>query len=198
MKQLLIALLLCGAAIAGAEENKNELSLDALLEAVKSGRLAESQANSERLEQFRNTRELRQQMLEEIIAEERRQEAISEQREALFEEQDQRIGELEERLQERMGSLKELFGVLQQVASDAQAQFHVSLTQLENPGRTDFLVDFAGRMGQANRLPELSEIERLWFELQQEMVESGRIVTRSQAVVNATGQEVQQQVTRVG
>ena len=78
MKQLLIALLLCGAAIAGAAENKNELSLDALLEAVKSGRLAESQANSERLEQFRNTREMRQQMLEEIIAEERRQEAISE------------------------------------------------------------------------------------------------------------------------
>ena len=68
---------------------------------------------------------------------------------------------LEERLQQRMGSLKELFGVLQQVASDAQAQFHVSLTQLDHPDRNDFLVDFAGRMGQASRLPEIAEIERL-------------------------------------
>ena len=59
-------------------------------------------------------------------------------------------------------------------------------------------MDFAGRMGQANRLPELTEIERLWFELQREMVESGRVVTRSQPVVNAQGSEVEQQVTRVG
>jgi biopolymer transport protein ExbB len=53
-------------------------------------------------------------------------------------------------------------------------------------------------MGRANRLPELAEIEKLWFELQREMVESGRVVTRTQAVVDARGQEVERQVTRVG
>jgi biopolymer transport protein ExbB len=108
------------------------------------------------------------------------------------------LGELEQRLQDRMGSLKELFGVLQQVASDTQAQFHNSLTELEHPGRSDFLIDFAGRMGQANRLPAISEIERLWFELQQEMTESGRVVTADHAVVTGEGIEAQQPVTRVG
>ena len=97
-----------------------------------------------------------------------------------------------------MGSLKELFGVLQQVASDAQAQFHVSLTQLDYPDRNQFLVDFAGRMGQANRLPAIGEIERLWFELQREMTESGRLVRGSYPVVDSSGVEALVPVTRVG
>jgi biopolymer transport protein ExbB len=185
-----------------AQENQKEerqlLSLDELLDAVRDGRVVEGKANAQRLARFRKEESKREQMLADILAEEKRQEAISKEREQSFEKNEKEIGELEERLKERMGSLKELFGVLQQVSSDAQAQFHASLTQIENPERTDFLVDFAGRMGQANRLPELGEIEKLWFELQREMVESGRIVTRTQAVVDAKGQEVERQVTRVG
>lgn len=191
-----------GAAQAAAPEEPREtedpVTLEGLLDAVRSGRLAENKANEKRLAEFRRERGRRQQMLNDIIAEEKRQEAISKEREARFEENEARIGELEERLKERMGSLKELFGVLQQVSSDAQAQFHVSLTQLEFPDRNQFLLGFAARMGKANRLPELSEIEKLWFELQREMVESGRIVTRDLPVVSAVGQEDVRAVTRVG
>jgi biopolymer transport protein ExbB len=199
MKHLLIFLLLIlPASLAQSQEEAEKMSLDGLLEAVRSGRIAESQDNAQRLARFKNENSDRKKMLADIIAEERKQEAISKQREASFEKNEKAIGELEERLSERMGSLKELFGVLQQVASDAQAQFHSSLTQLEFRDRTDFLIDFAGRMGEANRLPELAEIEKLWFELQREMVESGRVVTRAQAVVDSKGQEVERQVTRIG
>ena len=59
-------------------------------------------------------------------------------------------------------------------------------------------MDFSGRMGKANRLPELKEIETLWFELQREMAESGRVVTRDLPVVTASGKESVQPVTRVG
>ena len=127
---------------AAEEVDPNAMTLDGLLEAVQAGRLAEDQANRERIRRFRNEQGNRQQMLDDILAEEQRQEAISKARETQFENNEKEIGELEERLKERMGSLKELFGVLQQVSSDAQAQFHVSLTQLERPDRTDFLVDF--------------------------------------------------------
>ena len=181
-----------------AEETVDAVTLDGLLEAVRSGRLAESRRNEERVAEFRRERNRRDQMLKDIIAEERRQERISQEREAQFEDNESRIGELEDRLKERMGSLKELFGVLQQVASDAQAQFHGSLTQLEFSDRTDFLVDFAGRMGQANRLPALSEIEKLWFELQREMIESGRVVTAELPVVTSDGTEQVQPVTHRG
>jgi biopolymer transport protein ExbB len=174
------------------------LTLQELLEAVEDGQLKDQAEDSERLQRFIEDRSQRQDLLAEITRRRENLESVSADKEASFENNEAQIGDLEERLQERMGSLKELFGVLQQVAGDAQAQFFGSLTQPEFPERTDFLVDFAGRMGQANRLPEIAEIERLWFELQREMTRSQQIVTRLTQVVTAEGQEVEQPVTRVG
>jgi biopolymer transport protein ExbB len=199
MKKLLIGLLLIATSgSAAAQGDEDNLTLDGLLEAVRQGRSIESNENTERLKRFRREENSRQTMLNDIMAEEARQEALSKQQETDFDLNEEQITELEEKLKERMGALQELFGVLQQVSSDAQAQFYGSLTQLEHPDRNTFLVDFAGRMGQANRLPALSEIEKLWFQLQQEMVESGRIVTSTQKIVDRSGQEVDAQVTRVG
>ncbi len=174
------------------------MTLQGLLEAVRVGRSLDQEANQERLQRFAEDRAQQTELLAQIRQRRESLEAQSASMETDYEENDLLIGELEERLQQRMGSLKELFGVLQQVASDAQAQFHVSLTELEHPGRSEFLIDFAGRMGQANRLPEIAEIERLWFELQREMTESGRVVSTSRPVVSREGIEEDQPVTRIG
>ena len=53
-------------------------------------------------------------------------------------------------------------------------------------------------MGQSNRLASLEEIERLWFEMQREMTETGKVSTFTTSVVNASGVEQQQEVTRIG
>jgi biopolymer transport protein ExbB len=199
MKRLLAGLLLVTITLGvTAQEASETLTLDGLLDAVREGRLVEGKENTQRLQRFRREESNRQNMLDSIIAEQTRQEALSKQQETEFDLNEEQIADLEEKLGERMGSLKELFGVLQQVASDTQAQFHGSLTQLDYPDRNTFLVDFAGRMGQANRLPALVEIEKVWFELQQEMVESGRIVTSTRKIVDRSGQEVEARVTRVG
>ena len=199
MRPLLVGILLIASgACAGAQADDDAVTLEGLLEAVRQGRVVESRENTERINRFRREQSSRQKMLVDIIVEEQRAETLSKEQEAEFDVNEKDITELENKLKERMGSLKELFGVLQQVSSDAQAQFYSSLTQLEYPQRNDFLVDFAGRMGQANRLPALSEIEKVWFELQKEMVESGRIVTSTQKIVNRSGQEIEAQVTRVG
>lgn len=174
------------------------MTLQGLLQSVKEGRSADQQENRARLERFAREQSRQEELLAQIRSRRAQLEATSAERETSYEENELMIGELEERLQARMGSLKELFGVLQQVASDAQAQFHVSLTELEHPGRSEFLIDFAGRMGQANRLPAISEIERLWFELQQEMTESGRVVVGARNVVSREGIEESQQVARIG
>jgi biopolymer transport protein ExbB len=174
------------------------LSLEGLLEAVRDGRALDQREDKLRLQRFEAEQERQEERLAEISARRTELEAMSAEREDRYESNDLLIGELDERLQQRLGSLKELFGVLQQVASDAQAQFHVSLTELEHPERSDFLVDFAGRMGQANRLPAIGEIERLWFELQREMTESGRVLTTERSVVSKDGLEEQRPVTRVG
>lgn len=180
------------------EEKKPTISLDALLEEVRLGRQRDVRENNERLNEFKRDKANQQAIFNELKAEEKRQENISEQNEKKFEENELAINGLQERLTERLGSLKELFGVLQQVSSDAQAQFYASLIQLQYPEREEYLVNFSKKMGQTTELPSIEEIERLWFELQREMTESGKIVRRTQSVVSRSGEELQQEVIRVG
>ena len=53
-------------------------------------------------------------------------------------------------------------------------------------------------MGSATQLPSIAEIERLWFEMQREMIETGRVAKFPAVVVTASGEEIEQQVVRVG
>src|SRR5690606_3228491 len=91
-----------------------------------------------------------------------------------------------------------LFGVLQQAAGDARGQFDASLTDVQYPDRGKFLTQLAEKMGSTSRLPTISEIEQLWFELQREMTESGRVVRFPAQVITAGGDVATRQVVRVG
>ncbi len=174
------------------------ISLDELLQQVKSGRVKDAAENQARLDEFRANRATQVKALNAEKAEQKRQEQLSLRMEKQFEVNDSKIVDLERAFQERLGGLKELFGVLQQASGDARGQFETSLTQVQFPDRTDFLLEFAQKMGQSNRLASLEEIERLWFELQREMTESGKVVTFSTSVVDASGKESIREVTRIG
>tara|TARA_R110002096_G_scaffold22675_38_gene72870 strand:+ start:912 stop:2285 length:1374 start_codon:yes stop_codon:yes gene_type:complete len=191
---LLAALLFAGAPAQAAES----VSLDDLLGKVKSGRVQDSKENAARIAEFKADKAQQQQKLANAIAERSREEERSQVLETEFEENDLKIVDLENALKERLGSLKELFGVLQQASGDARGQFESSLTQVQFPDRTGFLTELAKKMGQTSRLASLEEIERLWFELQREMTESGKVVTFPTTVISATGDEVQKDVTRIG
>jgi len=174
------------------------VSLDELLASVKVGRVTDAAENKARLDQFRADRSAQTRVLNAEKAEQRRQEESSARMEKQFEVNDVKIIDLERAFQERLGGLKELFGVLQQASGDARGNFEASVTNVQFPGRTDFLLGFAKKMGQSNRLASLEEIERLWFELQQEMTETGKVSTFTTTVVNSSGEENQQEVTRIG
>ncbi|MDX2418340.1 MAG: MotA/TolQ/ExbB proton channel family protein [Xanthomonadales bacterium] len=174
------------------------ISLDELLQQVKTGRVTDAASNKARLDEFRANRSSQSKLLNAEKAEQKRQEQTSARMEKEFESNDAQILVLETAFQDRLGGLKELFGVLQQASGDARGQFETSLTQVQFPDRTDFLLEFAKKMGQSNRLASLEEIERLWFEMQREMTESSKVVTFTANVVNASGEENQQEVTRIG
>jgi biopolymer transport protein ExbB len=174
------------------------ISLDELLQQVKTGRVTDAAENQARLDEFRANRSQQSKLLNAEKAEQKRQEDASSRMEAQFEKNDAQILVLETAFQDRLGGLKELFGVLQQASGDARGQFETSLTQVQFPERTDFLLEFAKKMGQSNRLASLEEIERLWFELQREMTETSKVVTFTTNVVNSVGEESQQEVTRIG
>jgi biopolymer transport protein ExbB len=174
------------------------VSVDELLAQVKTGRVTDAAENQARLDEFRANRGRQAKLLSDEKAEQARQEAASTRMEKQFEVNDSRIIDLERAFQERLGGLKELFGVLQQASGDARGNFEASVTQVQFPERTDFLLEFAKKMGQSNRLASLEEIERLWFELQREMTETGKVSTFNTSVVNSVGEENMQDVTRIG
>lgn len=177
---------------------ESKISVDELLEKVKQGHRHDQKVNSQRIQDFQQNRQQQQKLLAGIKQDRADAEALSLQREQQFEENEQKITLLEERLIERLGSLKELFGVLQLVANDAQGQFDNSLIQIHYPTRTADLNAFSTKMGQTTELPTVEEIEKLWFELQREMTESGKIVQSKQTVLLQNGQEVETDLIRVG
>ena len=174
------------------------VSLDELLQQVKQGRVKDAAENQKRIEEFQRDRSRQQQLVRDMEGEKTRQENLSQQLEDSFEVNDAAIIDLERALQERLGELKELFGVLQQAAGDARGNFDTSVTQVQFPGRGEWLTEFAQKMGSTTRMPTLEEIERIWFELQREMTESGKVVRINTTVVNANGEEEQREVVRVG
>jgi len=97
-----------------------------------------------------------------------------------------------------MGSLKELFGVLQQVTSDAAGKFQNSVISAQFPGRAEQLSALAEKFGNSSKLPSIEEIETVWFALQKEMTESGKIAEFTAEVTEADGEKQQQPVVRVG
>jgi len=181
-----------------AQENTNSISVDELLEKVKQGHRADQAMNQQRLDTFSQNKQQQSQLLKEAVQTRENAEALSLQREQAFEDNEQQITLLKDRLTERLGSLKELFGVLQLVANDAQGQFDNSLVQIHYPDRSERLNAFSEKMGQVTELPSVQEIETLWFELQREMTESGKIVKSQQPVLLQSGQEVNTDVIRVG
>jgi len=174
------------------------VSLDELLQQVKTGRVTDAAENQARLDEFRANRSEQTRRLNAEKAEQKRQEDLSARLEKQFEDNDVRIINLEKAFQERLGGLKELFGVLQQASGDARGNFENSVTNVQFTERNDFLLALAKKMGSSNRLATMEEIERLWFELQREMTESGKVTTFMTNVVDASGVEQQQEVTRIG
>merc|ERR1712225_107816 len=53
-------------------------------------------------------------------------------------------------------------------------------------------------MGSSSKLASIEEIERVWFEMQREMTEAGKVTTFKTDVVEAGGEKVNKSVVRVG
>lgn len=174
------------------------MNMDELLRAVEQGRVQDNKENKEREARFRAAGAEQDRLLREARAEKAAQERRSEQLEAAAEKNKEELTRLEEELTVRLGDLKELFGVMQQVAGDARTRFDTSLTSVQYPDRIDFLEELAKKIGSGNQLPSLEEIDRLWFELQREMTESGKVVKFTTPVMTIDGKQTPMEVARVG
>ena len=198
MKRLVFVIAAGLLSFSAANAQDDAASMTELLQQIERGQARDSQEAREREARFAAAQNEQQNMLNEARAERTRQERNSERLEQLFEDQQAEIVSARAALDERQGALKELFGVLQTVVGDAQARFKGSLTDIQFPDRSEFLVELGGKLAGGSSLPSLDEIETLWLELQREITESGNIVRFPYDVTTANGEVVNTAVTRVG
>ena len=171
------------------------MDLDALLLAVQQGWADERKENRRREAAFSASKENQAKLLADAHAALASEEATSQQLEETFAANELELAQLTEALTVKLGTLGELFGVVRQVAGDTRSNVEDSLTSLQlGTERADFLLD----LGKSKTLPEIGDLERLWYELQREMTESGKVVRFDAPVVSGQGEAMTQRVIRVG
>jgi biopolymer transport protein ExbB len=193
---IIVAAGLLSFGVAGAQESAN--SMGELLQQIERGQARDSREARQREAEFAKRKNEQQSLLNRARAERARQERNSERLEKLFEDNQTKIVAARTALDERLGALKELFGVLQTVSGDTQARFKESLTDIQFPDRVHFLVELGSKMAGASELASIEDIEKLWYELQREITESGRIVRFNHEVTTADGEIFNAEVVRVG
>jgi biopolymer transport protein ExbB len=178
--------------IAGAAHAAKDLS--ELLEETRSARTRAAQAHAAREAEFVANRDRQAQLLAEAKRARDAAEARSKALSAEFDANEERLAELDVLLTQRLGSLGELFGVVRQVSGDSVPIMHSSLLSAQYPKREEFFAE----LGKAKSLPSIEELERLWFELQREMTESGRVARFRSKIVEANGAPTDAEVVRIG
>lgn len=177
---------------------QNASSLSDLLNMVEQDRVAQSEGYRERLQEFEDNVNRQQEILtttENRIVE---QEDLQEELSAEFDQNEIEIANQRELLRDRRGDLNELFGTLQGVAGDFLSNFHNSLISAQYPGRSDELEAIIERAGSTVEQLNISEMERFWFFMHQELTESGRVVTYNGNVSLPGGDTVNREIVRVG
>lgn len=193
IERLILLWIICWVPLAKAQ-TAMPATLDELLEQVRRAKQVEEGWNNQREQRFLNERDAQAQRLiearEAYAAEQQHNARI----ESAFEANAERINALEIKLQERSGSLLELFGLVRQIAGDTRATLEDSLVSTQIPGRSKALEPLSG----SDSFPSIEQLEVLWFALQEEMTESGKVVSYPTSVISVDGSERQRRVMRIG
>ncbi|MEH6358353.1 MAG: MotA/TolQ/ExbB proton channel family protein [Pseudomonadales bacterium] len=173
-------------------------TLEQLLQQVKQGSAQERREQKAREAQFLADKQQQAKRLAAAKRERAKLEQRSKALEKTYDANAKAISENKEVLTERLGVLKDLFGTVQAVAGDTRANLQTSLTRVQYPGRSEFLDQLIQKMSSTTQLASLDELRQLWFILQQEMTESGRVMKFPAQVILPNGVRNEQQVVRVG
>ena len=185
-----------------SQENSVELAepivtdLDRLVESVKKTANTRSAEDNSRLQRFLADKNRQQYLLNQmkslLNAEEDRSVRLTKE----YEDNDSKLADLEEQLTLKLGSFGELFGIVRQTAGESKGQFALSLTNIEYPSRIEFLGDIAER--KSLDLPTNEELERLWFEILNELNQSGKVKQYSTQILSKSGEVVDADILRIG
>jgi len=170
------------------------LNLDQLLKEVKNSQGIEAKINKTREAEFLTKKNQQQALLKSALATLAKQEKTSRQLKTHLDNNEEQLSSLETELKNKSGVLGELFGVARQAAGDLKADLEHSLVSAQFPNRDEKL----NAITQSKALPTIEQLESLWFTLQHEMTESGKVVYYNTQVEQASGKPHNAKVIRIG
>ena len=192
-KSLLAAATVAVAATgAQAQEAK---SLKDLLDQVQQNRVSEARLDKQREAEFQSARADKQALLRKAQSDLKAEQARGDRLQKQFSDNEVTLNEKAAELDQATGTLGEMFGVVRQASSEAYGRISTSIVSAQFPGRGQFLAEMSE---DSKGLPNIQELEDLWFALQKEMTEGGEVVRFTTEVVNLDGGSSQQEVVRVG
>lgn len=190
----IIGIALLSAATPFLQAQSEPTELDKLLERVEQNKMLESQENEQRLRRFTQNLEEQQSLLEQAQAELAAAKEMSVQLKNDYDENEETLADLETQRENEMGDLGEIFGNVRQLAGQFKNIIRSSLTSSQFPDRDEFFSE----LGESKALPTIEELNKLWYEILRETIESGKIARYQARVVNTDGIESQQEVVRIG
>ena len=180
--------------VATANAQDAAITLDQVLQAVRSERNSVSAENQQREAQFLAQRNQQQSALTRVRNQVAAAEAESTRLEGVMEANQVRIDELDAELADAQGEFQELFGAARSAAADLRAQVTSSVISTQFPGRGEILRDLA----QTEKLPSEDQLRSLWEIMIQQIAEQGKTATFNASVALANGQSVDETITRIG
>ena len=187
---VMLAASLSTSVIASAQANQ----LDDLLKQVKADRVSEAKLDKKREAEFLSARSDKQSLLNQAKRELANQEARNDRLTKAYAANEISLAQKEIELANATGTLGEMFGVSRAAAANAFGQISTSIVSAEFPNRGEAL----NRIANAKKIPGIADLEELWFALQTEMTESGKISQFSTDVTNLDGTKSTETITRIG
>jgi len=169
-------------------------TLDDLLKEVKADRVSEAKLDKKREAEFLSARSDKQSLLNKAKKELADQNARNKRLTKEYAANEITLAQKEVELDNATGTLGEMFGVSRAAAANAFGQISTSIVSAEFPNRGEAL----NRIANAKAIPGLEDLEELWFALQTEMTQSGKVSQFSADVTNLDGSKSTETITRLG
>ncbi|WP_248679637.1 MotA/TolQ/ExbB proton channel family protein [Sinimarinibacterium sp. CAU 1509] len=168
--------------------------LDALLKQVREGQADAAKLNREREQRFLRNKSEQAALQSKAEAELATAKAQADQARRGYDVTQREIAALRTQLQERAGDYTQVNAAVRQLAGDFRAVAADSLVTAQVPERMAFLDEMAS----SSDLPSVTDLETLWFRLQEEMTEGGKVARFSTEIVDEQGVRKKADVVRVG
>jgi biopolymer transport protein ExbB len=194
MKKLINFVSIAAMMTAGFAATAQANVLDDLLKQVKADRVSEAKLDKKREADFLAARADKSALLNKAKAELANQNARNARLTKEYAANEITLAQKAVELDNATGTLGEMFGVSRAAAANAFGQITTSIVSAEFPNRGEAL----NRIANAKEIPSIKDLEDLWFALQAEMTESGKVSQFSADVTKLDGTKSTETITRIG